>query len=151
MDKIVHHVARLQCHAHRAFEMFTLNPLLESWLVNVAEVEPIVGGKYELFWEPEDRENNSTIGCCITAVESDKFVSFEWRSPKQYKHFANNADPLTHVVVFFVPDGEGTEVHLIHSGWRSSVEWEEARQWQDRAWGMAFKELERQVNETASV
>ncbi len=87
MDKIVHHSARLRCDAHRAFEMFTVNHLLESWLVNVAEVEPVVGGKYELFWEPEDRENNSTIGCRVTAIEPDKFISFEWRSPKQYKHF----------------------------------------------------------------
>ncbi len=151
MDKIVHHSVRLHCNARRAFEMFTVNHLLESWLVNVAEVEPVVGGKYELFWEPEDRENNSTIGCRVTAIEPDKFISFEWRSPKQYKHFANNADPLTHAVVFFVLAGVNTEIHLIHSGWRSSAEWEEARQWQDRAWGVAFKELERQVNETTSV
>lgn len=150
MNKIVHLSARLQCDVHRAFEMFTLNPLLESWLVNVAEVEPVAGGKYELFWEPEDRENNSTIGCRVTGIELNKFISFEWRSPKQYKHFANNADPLTHVVVFFVPDGGITEVHLIHSGWRSLAEWEEARVWQDKAWAMAFKELERQVNETTS-
>ncbi len=151
MDKIVHHSVRLHCNARRAFEMFTVNHLLESWLVNVAEVEPVIGGKYELFWEPEDRENNSTIGCRVTAIESDTFLSFEWRSPKQYKHFANNADPLTHAVVFFVPTSENTEVHLIHSGWRSSAEWQEARQWQDRAWGVAFKELERQVTETTSV
>lgn len=151
MDKIVHCSARLRCDARRAFEMFTVNRLLESWLVNVAEVEAVVGGRYELFWEPEDRENNSTIGCRVTAVEADKFISFEWRSPKQYKHFANHADPLTHVVVFFAPVGEGTEVHLIHSGWRSSAEWEEARVWQERAWGVAFKELERQVNETTEV
>jgi uncharacterized protein YndB with AHSA1/START domain len=151
MDKIVHRSARLRCDAHRAFEMFTVNHLLESWLVNVAEVEPAAGGKYELFWEPDDRENNSTIGCRVTAIEADKFISFEWRSPKQYKHFANNADPLTHVVVFFVSDSESTEVHLLHSGWRTTAEWEEARQWQDRAWGVAFKELERQVNETTGV
>jgi uncharacterized protein YndB with AHSA1/START domain len=151
MDKIVHHSARLRCDARRAFEMFTVDQLLESWLVSVAEVEPFVGGKYELFWEPEERENNSTIGCRVTGMETDRFISFEWRSPKQYKHFANNADPLTHAVVFFVSKGEGTEVHLIHSGWRSSAEWEEARAWQDRAWGMAFRELERKVNKTTSV
>lgn len=150
MDKIVHHSVRLHCDARRAFEMFTVNNLLESWLVNLAEVEPVVGGKYELFWEPEDRENNSTIGCKVTAVEPDKFLSFEWRSPKQYKHFANHADPLTHAVVFFVPTSEGTDVHLIHSGWRNSTEWEEARQWQDRAWGAAFAQLGKQVNDTSA-
>ena len=146
MDKIVHHSVRLCCDARRAFEMFTVNSLLESWLTNAAEVTPVVGGGYELFWEPGDRENNSTLGCRVTAVEPDRLLSFEWRSPKQYKHFANDADPLTHVVVCFIPDGEGTRVHLIHSGWRGTAEWEEARQWQERAWGAALGQLENQVN-----
>ena len=105
MDQIIHLTADLQCDTQRAFELFTNNSLLESWLVNVAEIEPKVGGKYELFWEPNDRENNSTLGCRITAIQPSEFLSFEWRSPKQYKHFANNADPLTHVVVFFIQIG----------------------------------------------
>jgi uncharacterized protein YndB with AHSA1/START domain len=147
MDKIIHLSAGLQCTPQRAFELFTVNQLLETWLVAVAEVEPTVAGKYELFWEPDDRENNSTLGCKVTAVEPGRFIAFEWRSPKQYKHFANSADPLTHVVVFFTPGHEKTEVHLIHSGWRSSPEWEEARQWQIRAWQIAFQELEKQVND----
>jgi uncharacterized protein YndB with AHSA1/START domain len=148
VDKIIHLMADLRCDAQRAFQLFTNNSLLESWLVNVAEVEPKVGGTYELFWEPNDRENNSTIGCRITAIQPDELLSFEWRSPKQYKHFANSADPLTHVVVFFIPEDGSTHVHLIHSGWRSSSEWEEARQWQLRAWEAAFKALEKLVNQT---
>jgi uncharacterized protein YndB with AHSA1/START domain len=146
MDKIIHHSITLQCDPHHAFKMFTDNQLLEAWLVNVAEVEPVVGGKYDLFWEPNDRENNSTLGCKVTAVEFDEFISFEWRSPKQFKHFANIADPLTHVVVFFIPSRRGTDVHVIHSGWRSSADWEEARLWQNRAWQVALQELEKQIN-----
>jgi uncharacterized protein YndB with AHSA1/START domain len=146
MNKIVHLSAIIHCNVHRAFEMFTSNKLLATWLTVVAEVEPEVGGKYELFWEPSDRENNSTIGCKVTAVELDRFISFEWRSPKQYKQFANNADPLTHVVVFFIPQGDSTKVYLIHSGWRSTPDWEEARQWQVKAWTGAFEELKAKVN-----
>lgn len=146
MDKIIHLTAHLQCNPHQAFEMFTINSLLESWLVPLAEVEPVLGGRYELFWEPNDRENNSTIGCRVTSVEPDQFLVFEWRSPKQFKHFANQADPLTHVVVCFILSRGGTDVHLLHSGWRSSPEWEEARQWQDRAWRGAFQDLEKQLN-----
>jgi uncharacterized protein YndB with AHSA1/START domain len=146
MDKVIHLATHLQCNPHQAFEMFTNNTLLESWLVPLAETELFLGGRYELFWEPNDRENNSTIGCKITAIVPDQFLSFEWRSPKQYKHFANHADPLTHVVVFFIPRLDGTDIHLIHSGWRSSFDWEEARLWQDKAWHLAFQELEKQVN-----
>jgi uncharacterized protein YndB with AHSA1/START domain len=145
MDNVIHLSYRLNCDPHRAFEMFTVNARLESWLVTVAEVEPHVGGVYELFWDPGDRENNSTIGCRITALETDHFLSFEWRSPKQFKHFANQADPLTHVVVFFIPIEAGTRMHLIHSGWRSSGEWLEAMRWQERAWRIALDGLEQML------
>jgi uncharacterized protein YndB with AHSA1/START domain len=146
MDRIIHLTATLKCDPHHAYEMFTVNAKLTSWLTRIAEVEPVVGEKFELFWRPEDRENDSTIGCKVTAVEVDQMISFEWRSPVQFKHFANDVDPLTHVVVFFIPDGEVTKVHLIHSGWRKTPEWEEARQWQEKAWRMALKVLEKQFD-----
>jgi uncharacterized protein YndB with AHSA1/START domain len=146
VNKIIHVSTVLNCTPQKAFAFFTGNTLLQSWLTAVAEVEPKVGGKYELFWQPSDRENNSTIGCKVTAVEQNEFISFEWRSPKQFKHFANSADPLTHGVVFFIPKEDSTEVHLIHSGWRSSPEWEEARQWQLNAWNGAFEQLRKKVN-----
>lgn len=144
MDNIIHLSIILKMDAKEAFRHFIDKGLLESWLTTIAEVEPKSGGKYELFWNPTDRANDSTIGCKITAIEEDQLIAFEWRSPKQFKHFANNADPLTHVVVSFTPgDKNKTVVHLIHSGWRSSEEWEEARTWQERAWRMAFANLEK--------
>ena len=54
---------------------------------------------------------------------------------------ANGADPLTHVVVTFAARGSGSGVHLVHSGWRSTPEWEEARPWQERAWAGALEKL----------
>lgn len=144
-DEVIHLSALLQDSPEQAFAYFTDNTLLSSWLAAAAEIEPQVGGKYELYWEPSDRENNSTIGCHITALAQDQFLAFQWRSPKQFKSFASTADPLTHVAVMFVPEGAGTRVHLLHTGWRSSPQWEEARVWQERAWAGAFKELERLV------
>lgn len=147
MNKVLYHTVRLHCTTERAFKMFTENEHLQKWLTEVADIEPKVGGKYELFWNPEDRENDSTIGCKITAIEPNKFLAFEWKGPQHYKHFMNDADPLTHVVVFFIPSMEDksskptTEVHLIHSGWRSSPEWEEARLYFEKAWKVAFDRL----------
>jgi uncharacterized protein YndB with AHSA1/START domain len=146
MNKIIHLSIILNCDARRAFTFFTDNKSIESWLTAKAEVEPKAGGKYELFWEPLDRENNSTVGCKVTAVEKDKFISFEWKSPKQFKHFANNTDPLTHLTVFFIPLEDSTEVNLIHTGWRGSPDWEEARQWQINAWSIAFQQLSKIIN-----
>ncbi|HWP02874.1 MAG TPA: SRPBCC domain-containing protein [Gemmatimonadaceae bacterium] len=140
-DRVIHVTVLLRVGPALAFQYFTKPDLLTTWLTAEADVEPKVGGKYELFWEPSDRENNSTIGCRVTAIHRDQFVAFQWRSPKQFKTFANGADPLTHVVVVFVPEEGGTRVHLLHSGWRSNPEWEEARVWQEQAWQRAFDKL----------
>lgn len=55
MDKVIHHSVRLACGCQKAFEMFTVNECLQKWLTEKADVEPKVGGKYELFWNPKDR------------------------------------------------------------------------------------------------
>ena len=68
-DRVIHVNVFLEAPPVRAFQYFTRVDLLVGWLTAAAEVEPKVGGKYELFWEPTDRENNSTIGCRISAIE----------------------------------------------------------------------------------
>ncbi|MCK5593045.1 SRPBCC domain-containing protein [Candidatus Bathyarchaeota archaeon] len=148
MDTIIYHSIVLRCSPLEAFEFFTGNKHLEKWLTKVADVEPKVSGKYELFWNPEDRENDSTIGCKILAVAEGRFLSFEWKGPRQFKHFMNDAKPLTNVVVMFIPTSEGTEVYLLHTGWRDTAEWEEARQWFDKAWTTSLSELQNYIKET---
>jgi uncharacterized protein YndB with AHSA1/START domain len=157
MTEILHVSVRLRCDPHKAYEMFTVNKLLESWLITPfsegghAEIEPVLGGKYELFWEPMDMENNSTIGCKVTAIQLDKILAFDWKGPLEFKHFMNAADPLTHVVVSFLPNSKGpiesTEVHLIHSGWGNSPEWHKAREYFMHAWNGAFRNLEKIFSE----
>lgn len=57
--------------------MFTVNSEKQSWLAESADVELYVGGKYELFWDANNRCINSTIGCKITAIEDNKLLCFE--------------------------------------------------------------------------
>jgi len=140
MDKIIYQVSQLRCNPQKAFEMFTVNEHVEKWLTKAADIEPEVGGKYELFWNLDDKEHDSTIGCRITALHPGRLLAFEWKGPQQFE-FMNQVRPLTHVVVAFIPEGEGTEVHLIHTGWLNTAAWEEARQWFEKAWILALSEL----------
>ena len=144
MDRMIHCKVKLNCSRRQAFEMFTKNAHIQTWLAQIAEVEPYAGGKYELFWDAENREINSTMGCKVTAIEADQLLCFEWKGPAQFAHFMNAADPLTHVSVFFSPisDGENaTEIHLVHTGWRSDDDWERAREWFEGVWENALASL----------
>ena len=150
MGGVIYHSINLNCNPEKAFEFFTVNKHLERWLTEVADVEPKAGGKYELFWNPDDRENDSTIGCKILAIAPSRFICFEWKGPKNFKHFMNDIRPLTNVVTFFVPIPEGTEVHLLHTGWGDTAEWEEAKRWFDEAWATALSKLRNYVIKTES-
>ncbi len=145
MNRILYHSVRLPCNQLRAFKLFTQNKHLEAWLTVKAKVEPKVGGKFELFWNPKHPRYDSTIGCKVTAIKTPKLLAFEWKGPKQYDYFMNHVDPLTHVTVFFIPISKSkklsTEVHLIHTGWRNSKNWEQARLWFQKMWDFCFKEL----------
>jgi len=150
MDRVLHRSVRLRCSTALAFELFTLNTHLQEWLAEAADVEPVVGGRYEIFWDPENREVNSTLGCRVTAVQGGELIAFEWRGPVQFRDVMNDADPLTHVVVAFMPsstDANWTDVHIIHSGWRSGPEWAAAADYFEKAWSLSLARLERLVNE----
>lgn len=147
-DQVIHLSVLLPIPANEACAWLTRSDLLATWLCAAADVEPVAGGRYELFWNPEDRENDSTIGCRVTALEPGQLLAVQWRSPRQFKELANAADPLTHVVFTFAPEHGGTRVHLVHSGWRSSPEWNDARRWQERAWKLAFQALEQATRRT---
>lgn len=140
-DEVIVKSAALAAAPESAFRLFSTPEGLESWLCARAQVEARIGGRFELFWDPQDPENDSTIGCQVTAVSPGRVLAFQWRSPRQFKAFANAADPLTHVVVTFHGEGAGTVVTLVHSGWRSTPEWLQAARWQRAAWDFAFEAL----------
>ena len=149
MQKIIQIEIELNCNVSQAFDFFTVNEKLESWLPEKAEIEPKVGGKYELFWDPQNRETNSTIGCKITSIEKDKFISFEWKGPETFQSFMNFCDPLTHVVVVFSSssdDPKKTKIYFFHSGWRDDPGWREARDYFEKAWSGALTNLREKLS-----
>jgi len=149
MQKIIQIEIELNCNVSQAFDFFTVNEKLESWLPEKAEIEPKVGGKYELFWDSQNREINSTIGCKITSIEKDKFISFEWKGPEMFQSFMNFCDPLTHVVVVFSSssdDPKKTKIYFFHSGWRDDPEWQKARDYFEKAWSGALTNLREKLS-----
>ena len=115
---------------------------LESWLTEKVRIEPKVDGLYELFWEPDFPERNSTIGCRIAIFELNHHLSFQWKGPVPFANIMNQ-DPLpTSVSVSFVSESAGTSlIRLGHSGWGSGKDWEKAREWQKNAWSNALLRL----------
>jgi len=149
MENIIVVKEELDCDVKTAFSMFTNNKFLEKWLTVKANVEPKVGGRYELFWQPEDPENNSTIGCKVTGIEKNTYISFDWKGPAKFKEIMNFVDPLTHIIVIFsqVPNSKKSIVHLFHTGWREGSDWREPREYFQKAWCIALEELRGKIHQ----
>jgi len=147
-NHVIHITTRIKCNAEKAYRLFTNEQYL-TWLAPEANVEPMVGGKYEFFFSPEEKTTDCTLGCRITAAEPGRFIAFDWAGPSRYEELMNRADPLTHVVVLFEQCDRKlmkcTDVHLIHSGWGNTDEWNQAREWFERRWKSAFEELQTQA------
>ena len=118
MENIIILKEKLNCSIQKAFEMFTNNTMLEKWLTVKADIVPEVAGKYELFWDPDNPNINSTIGCYITGIEHNEYLSFNWKGPEQFQSFMNISNPLTHVVVTFTQVCSEEECTLVHVFWR---------------------------------
>lgn len=142
MERVIHRTARVDIPPKLAFRYFTENELLERFFTVRADVEPRVGGKYELDWDPDGPPVQNTVGCKITALSEGRLLAFEWKGPPPHSEVMNPAEPLTHVVVSFFPsDPNSTEVQLVHSGWRNGKRWDAAREYFDRGWGSVLDAL----------
>lgn len=129
----------------RVFEAWLVPDLLERWLTRKATVEPSVGGAYELYWEPENPERNSTKGCRITGLVHNTELSFSWRGPAEY---ADLMGDRTQVFVRLKPCEGGTLLRFVHTGWGSGSQWEQARTWQAAAWQEALENLKNMLENT---
>jgi hypothetical protein len=147
-NKVIFLHIRVQTDMDQAFEMFTDSDKIH-WLAPAADIEPNVGGRYELFFDLNDRKKNNTVGCRITAYEKGRILSFDWAGPPQFEKQMNRAKPMTHVTVTFICCDRKlkkcTDIYIIHSGWGDGPEWDKARRWFTKAWKGALENLKKEI------
>jgi uncharacterized protein YndB with AHSA1/START domain len=117
---------------------------LTSWLCLRADVEPVVGGRYELFWNPDASrpESDSTLGCRVLSVFPPRHLHFTWRGADEVAAVMNvDGAPTTEVTVDLIPGIEGTRLVVTHLGWGDGPDWATARSWFERAWLAAMERL----------
>lgn len=150
MGRAIHRRVSLRRSPEYVYRLFTVGEYLETWLSVEALVEPEVGGRYELIWDPGIGSQYNTVGCRVLALEANRFLSMEWKGPPQYAAIMNEVDPLTVVTVLFLEARQGaykvTEVHLTHTGWSTDPAWDEAYEFFGTAWEMQLKALAAVVN-----
>ena len=121
---------------------------LGAWLCLRANVEPRVGGAYELFWNPDESrpDHDSTIGCRVLSIDRPRLLAFSWRGSDEVADVMNvEGAPQTSVTVQLLPRPSGTRLVVVHEGWGEGDGWARARAWFDRAWSGALERLRASV------
>lgn len=137
MNKVIHVNRTLKCPVEEAFSYFSDNDKVKWTTCLDADIDDFVGGKYELFWNLENRDKDSTAGCKILVYIPYEFIAFEWKGPSIFP-IMNNSVPLTVCSVSFIPKGNNTDIHLFNSGWGDSTEWDKAREYFYNVWNKLF-------------
>lgn len=95
----------------RVFRALTEKAELEAWFVKEATVDLRVGGAIRLVWDPE------SVDGTFLEVDPPRRVVFTWDERPAVDGITTSAFTLT-------PDGDGTRLHLLHSGFGAGEAWD---------------------------
>jgi uncharacterized protein YndB with AHSA1/START domain len=162
LEESINLSAWLGCSVEQAFNMFTNKEHLMSWLPIVSNVEPKIGGKFELSWASGSKKTKklnkkkTTIGCKILGYEPNKYLAFEWKGPTNGSSM-NLSQHQTYITVYFLPmdtkkrsKNQFTHVHLTLTGLKDFDEVEEVKAWFEDNWTSAFEKLIEHVNDVCT-
>ena len=112
-----------------------------EWFAPAANIVPVEGGAFELFFDLADNSHMSTIGCFITAIDSRESLAFTWKGHDQFTRLMSEPVPSTEVKVTFHKETGGTRVQIDHGGWGDGDDWKEAWEWHFEAWKGVLQRL----------
>jgi uncharacterized protein YndB with AHSA1/START domain len=139
---VIEHEVDLPVPPGEALDWFLAPEKLVRWLCKRADVEPRVGGRYELFWDPARPEVNSTLGCKVLEYEPGK-LKVSWAGNEEQLEFMEPGS--TTVAVSVEPAGSGCHLRLEHYGFGDCDRWLKAERWFDLAWKKAIARLKETV------
>jgi uncharacterized protein YndB with AHSA1/START domain len=116
------------------------------WFAKDAKIHLKKNGKYELVFNDE----HSTQGCRIVNLQLPYFLThqtqsamleFSWKGHDDFDIIMNFPDQLTTVKLLLKDQNDNTELNLKHYGWKSSEDWQDAREWHNKWWPKVIQNL----------
>ena len=114
------------------WDAWTTEAGAKSFFAPECKIELKPGGSYEMYFALEYPPGlRGGEGCTVMAIQPMKMLAFTWNAPPSLPAVR---DHFTHVVVRFDEVSEGTRVYLVHDGWGTGSEWDQAFAYFEAAW-----------------
>jgi uncharacterized protein YndB with AHSA1/START domain len=132
-ERIIHAETIVDASLDRAWDAWTTEEGIKSFLAPACNIDARVDGPYEIFFDPEaELGRRGAEGAKILALLPRKMLSITWNAPPELSEVRKH---WTHVTVRFEEIQEGqTKVTLTHDGWGEAGEWDKAFAYFNKAW-----------------
>jgi uncharacterized protein YndB with AHSA1/START domain len=123
--------------AEKVYRALTEPSELRRWFATEAKSDARTGGAYHLTFTFDDASRNHETKGEYRAAEAGKRVAYSWP--------AGHAKVPTEVEFKLAPQGNGTELTMLHSGWAATTE--ESRKEHEMGWGFFLSNLKAYLEE----
>jgi uncharacterized protein YndB with AHSA1/START domain len=138
--KEIHAEVTVNAPPQAVFELWTTNEGVKKFFGLNADIENKAGGKYFVYFDPEDR-GLSSEGARILRYEPPKFLSFEWHGKPEMVEMNVQPFPTWVEVQFEAADGNSTHITLDHYGFGEGGTWPQAYEFFSAAWPGVLNKL----------
>lgn len=129
----------LPARRERVWWAWTTEEGLAGWLCRHAEVEPFVGGRYELFLDERlGAHREPELRCQVLSIDHPRLLQLLWRGPDESDLEAGE----TEVRVRLFPTLDGTRLEITHSCCEQTDGWEDTRAALERLWIDSLERLQ---------
>ncbi len=130
----------VEASVDEVWDAWTTPDGIRSFFAPDCNVEPRVGGLYEIFFAPDAEAGaKGADGMRVLAFEPGCMFAFTWNAPLT---MPNVREQRTSVVLRFGrTDAGGTRLNLTHSGWGEGEEWDRAFDYFTKAWDVVLIRL----------
>lgn len=129
----------LPAQRERVWWAWTTEEGLAGWLCRRAEVEPFVGGQYELHFDEQDPgRREPELRCQVLSIDHPRLLHLLWRGPDEGDLEAG----ATEVRVRLFPALDGTRLEITHACGEQDAGWDETRTALERLWINSLERLQ---------
>ena len=129
----------LPAQRDRVWWALTTEEGLANWLCQRAEVQPFVGGRYELFLEERsDQSCEPELRCQVLSIDHPRLLQLAWHGPEA----GALETSVSEVRVQLFPTLGGTRLEITHACTDPCYTWDDIRASLERMWIDSLERLQ---------
>lgn len=145
-ERLIRKQAVISASPETAWKTWTSLEGVTSFLAPRANIEPKLGGLYELMFEPKAPKGfRGTEGSRILRFDPPSNLAFEFLAPPEFPN-VRRVRTRVELALEEVLKGGVVNIRLLHSGFMEGEEWDECLDFFNWSWDLALARLQYRIS-----